>query len=372
MADKKHIDEISGVETTGHEWDGIRELNNPMPRWWVYTFYATIVWAIGYTVMYPAWPLLTDNTKGLLGYSSRAEVAEELTAAKSAQSVYLEKIAALPLDQIVADKDLLRHQYKRQQRKQGMPLQLDDQTLHQHAHPLLAAWGKQGRDYIRLLDQFDQTQQFRQLFRGERIDLFSDYDCSHLLGQLQQDILELRDLPHSRQHWPQLHRTQAQSLCFARCHSIVRELEVLHDDLLAQLSLDPTLQFSDIMVMVPDINEYAAAIHAVFGRYRRDDDRCIPFTIADQAAKNSRKADMVLRPPRWKRTHRLLQAMRLRGLCAAPWPQRLCPWGLGPGAAATTASPAAARWRGRPGPCWPTPIHPQAAWCPGGCAWSAH
>ncbi|MDQ0421545.1 cytochrome c oxidase cbb3-type subunit 3 [Peteryoungia aggregata LMG 23059] len=106
MADKKHIDEISGVETTGHEWDGIRELNNPMPRWWVYTFYATIVWAIGYTIMYPAWPLLTDNTKGLLGYSSRAEVAAELTAAKSAQSVYLEKIAALPLDQIVADKDL--------------------------------------------------------------------------------------------------------------------------------------------------------------------------------------------------------------------------------------------------------------------------
>ena len=106
MADKKHIDEISGVETTGHEWDGIRELNNPMPRWWVYTFYATIVWAIGYTIMYPAWPLLTDNTKGLLGYSSRAEVAAELTAAKSAQAVYLDKIAALPLDQIVADKEL--------------------------------------------------------------------------------------------------------------------------------------------------------------------------------------------------------------------------------------------------------------------------
>ena len=106
MADKKHIDEISGVETTGHEWDGIRELNNPMPRWWVYTFYATIVWAIGYTVMYPAWPLLTDNTKGLLGYSSRAEVAQELAAAKSSQAVYLDKIATLPLEEIIADKEL--------------------------------------------------------------------------------------------------------------------------------------------------------------------------------------------------------------------------------------------------------------------------
>ncbi|KPF44126.1 cytochrome-c oxidase, cbb3-type subunit III [Rhizobium sp. AAP43] len=106
MADKKHIDEISGVETTGHEWDGIRELNNPMPRWWVYTFYVTILWAIGYTVMYPAWPLLTGNTKGWLGYSSRAEVAQELEVAKSSQAVYLEKISAMSLQDIVADREL--------------------------------------------------------------------------------------------------------------------------------------------------------------------------------------------------------------------------------------------------------------------------
>ncbi len=175
---------------------------------------------------------------------------------------------------IVADKDLFRSAAKsRQQVKTGAS-----------GHPLLAAWGKQGRDYIRLLDQFDQTEQFRHLFRGERIDLFSDYAGHHLLGQLQQDILELRDLAESRRHWQPLSLAAAQSLCFARSHSIVRELEVLHDDLLAQFSADPTLSFSDIMVMVPDINEYAAAIHAVFGRYRREDDRCIPFTIADQAA----------------------------------------------------------------------------------------
>lgn len=105
MADK-HIDEISGVETTGHEWDGIRELNNPMPRWWVYTFYATIVWAIGYTIVYPAWPLLTENTKGVLGYSSRAEVAAELADAKATQAVYLDKIAALPVTEIAADREL--------------------------------------------------------------------------------------------------------------------------------------------------------------------------------------------------------------------------------------------------------------------------
>lgn len=177
---------------------------------------------------------------------------------------------------IIADKDLYplsQGGRTRQQVKTGAA-----------GHPLLAAWGKQGRDYIRLLDQFDQTEQFRKLFRGERIDLFSDYNSAHLLGQLQQDILELRDLPDSRQHWPALTASAARSICFARCHSIVRELEVLHDDLLAQLQADPTLNFSDVMVMVPDINEYAAAIHAVFGRYRRDDDRYLPFTIADQAA----------------------------------------------------------------------------------------
>ncbi len=103
---EKHIDEISGVETTGHEWDGIRELNNPLPRWWVWFFYATIVWAIGYTIAYPAWPLLKDNTKGMLNYTNRAALTGEMTAAKAAQAVYLDKIAALPLDQIVADKEL--------------------------------------------------------------------------------------------------------------------------------------------------------------------------------------------------------------------------------------------------------------------------
>ncbi|WP_159947804.1 cytochrome-c oxidase, cbb3-type subunit III [Rhizobium sp. 18065] len=103
---EKHIDEISGVETTGHEWDGIRELNNPMPRWWVYTFYATIIWAIGYMVAYPAIPMLTGATKGLLGYSSRAEVVAELDSAKAAQSVYLDKITTLPLNEIVADPGL--------------------------------------------------------------------------------------------------------------------------------------------------------------------------------------------------------------------------------------------------------------------------
>jgi cytochrome c oxidase cbb3-type subunit 3 len=107
MADK-HIDELSGVETTGHEWDGIRELNNPMPRWWVWTFYATIVWSIGYAVAYPAWPMITDATRGMLGYSSRQELADSVKSAADAQKVFADKIAATPVAEIPKDAELLQ------------------------------------------------------------------------------------------------------------------------------------------------------------------------------------------------------------------------------------------------------------------------
>jgi len=105
---EKHIDEVSGVETTGHEWDGIRELNNPMPRWWLWTFYLCIIWAIGYAIAYPAIPLINSATPGLLGYSSRAEVVAELADAKAAQGALLEKIAATPVEEIASDPELLR------------------------------------------------------------------------------------------------------------------------------------------------------------------------------------------------------------------------------------------------------------------------
>ncbi|MER8461794.1 cytochrome-c oxidase, cbb3-type subunit III [Mesorhizobium sp. M1396] len=106
MSDE-HIDEISGVSTTGHEWDGIRELNNPLPRWWVITFYITIVWAIGYTIAYPAWPLLHSATKGVLGYSSRNEVKNELSVAEAAKGKYVAAIESKSVSEIAAD-DTLR------------------------------------------------------------------------------------------------------------------------------------------------------------------------------------------------------------------------------------------------------------------------
>ncbi|MER8606107.1 cytochrome-c oxidase, cbb3-type subunit III [Mesorhizobium sp. M1233] len=103
----EHIDEVSGISTTGHEWDGIKELNNPLPRWWVITFYITIAWAIGYTVVYPAWPMLTSATRGVLGYSSRKDVKNELAAAEVAKGKYVAAIQAKTVSEITAD-DTLR------------------------------------------------------------------------------------------------------------------------------------------------------------------------------------------------------------------------------------------------------------------------
>lgn len=104
----KYIDEATGVETTGHEWDGVTELNNPMPRWWLSIFYACIVFALAYTVFFPAWPMLTTSTRGLLGYSARGEVAQAIAAHAEMQSVWRDRIAAASFDEIRADPDLLQ------------------------------------------------------------------------------------------------------------------------------------------------------------------------------------------------------------------------------------------------------------------------
>ncbi|SIT54856.1 Cbb3-type cytochrome c oxidase subunit FixP [Mesorhizobium prunaredense] len=103
----EHIDEVSDVSTTGHEWDGIKELNNPLPRWWVITFYVTIVWAIGYTIAYPAWPMLSSATRGVLVYSSRHDVKNELEAAEVAKGKYVAALQAKTVFEIAAD-DVLR------------------------------------------------------------------------------------------------------------------------------------------------------------------------------------------------------------------------------------------------------------------------
>ncbi|MGJ4995967.1 cytochrome-c oxidase, cbb3-type subunit III [Bradyrhizobium sp. HKCCYLR20261] len=107
MADHNEVDSVSGTATTGHAWDGIKELNTPLPRWWVITFYITIVWAIGYWIVYPAWPTITSNTTGLFGYSSRADVAVELANLEKIRGAKMAALATASLADIEKDPAML-------------------------------------------------------------------------------------------------------------------------------------------------------------------------------------------------------------------------------------------------------------------------
>ena len=106
MSNLKEVDEGSGVETTGHSWDGIKELNNPLPRWWLWTFYLCILFAIGYVIAYPAIPGLRTASKGLLGWSSRADIRQELSAAEQANSAIVTKIKSSSITDILTDAKL--------------------------------------------------------------------------------------------------------------------------------------------------------------------------------------------------------------------------------------------------------------------------
>lgn len=160
---------------------------------------------------------------------------------------------------------------------------LTEEELHFHAHPLLAAWGKQGRDYIALLDEMDEPGKYQQLFAeiGQRIDLFETHGEGCLLNQLQDDIRDLRPVSESRLQWLPVDPKLDMSIRFHVTHSPQREVEVLHDQLLAAFDADPSLKPREIIVMVPDINQYAPHIQAVFGQINKSDDRYIPYSIAD-------------------------------------------------------------------------------------------
>lgn len=109
MAHQKEIDHATGVETTGHVWDGdLKELNKPLPKWWLYTFYVCIVWAIGYWVVYPAWPLMNDYTRGIWNYSQREAVMNEVAAGKAAQGELRAAVEKTALADIPKNPELLR------------------------------------------------------------------------------------------------------------------------------------------------------------------------------------------------------------------------------------------------------------------------
>lgn len=99
-------DDDLDYETTGHEWDGIKEYNKPLPRWWLWTFYATIVWGVLYTIAYPAWPGIKEATPGLLGFSTRAQVAEEIARFEDANAGINAQLASVELTEIAQDADL--------------------------------------------------------------------------------------------------------------------------------------------------------------------------------------------------------------------------------------------------------------------------
>ncbi|QOL48313.1 exodeoxyribonuclease V subunit gamma [Massilia litorea] len=182
---------------------------------------------------------------------------------------------------IIEGRELLRAAHKRQPAREGVDLAtLPIEELHAHSHPLLASWGRQGRDFVRMLDEFDneagrpETEGIAKL----RVDLFSEGDGETLLQQVQAAVRDLRPL-NEHPHVPP--PREDRSIEFHVTHSTQREVEVLHDQLLSWFEADPTLRPRDIVVMVPDIDTFSAAIHAVFDQHKRSDPRHIPFEIGD-------------------------------------------------------------------------------------------
>lgn len=114
---RKEIDEHTGTETTGHEWDGIKELNTPLPRWWLWLFYITIIWSIGYWVVMPAWPLVSDYTRGILNHSQRRDVAEAVEALKVARADFSAKLSGATLQQIEGDPRCCNSRWRRASRR---------------------------------------------------------------------------------------------------------------------------------------------------------------------------------------------------------------------------------------------------------------
>ena len=186
---------------------------------------------------------------------------------------------------IVEGYDQLRQQVRhRQSVKQAQFSGLATAPQHAATHPLLASWGKQGRDYLHLLDNFDHVENYRQLLT--RVDVFVDpaagQACPAQLNQVQSAILNLELPPEV----PMLLQGDT-SITLITAHSAQREVEVLHDRLLAWLDADLALSSRDVMVMVPDMASFAPHIHAVFGRFSAGQPRYIPYAMADTTPRQS-------------------------------------------------------------------------------------
>ena len=241
-------------------------------------------------------PDLLPDRVVVFGVSSLPQQTVELLAALGAQRQVLLTVLN-PCRHFWGDithaKEEIRAAQKRHGRKPGLPPVLDTNALYLHAPELLASLGKQGRDYISLLDVFDQSEQYQHWFNG-RIDLFSEpvADISQLplLAQLQQDILELNPTPQP----PRQLAADDNSVSFHLAHSRQREVEILQDNLIAAFAADPTLKPRDVIIMTPDISLYQSHVHAVFGRLAADDKRFLPYTLADQNLRGSQPLMLAL------------------------------------------------------------------------------
>ena len=108
---KKERDEHTGVDTTGHEWDGIKELNNPLPRWWLWIFYLTVIWSVGYWVVYPSWPTLSGEgyrggTVGAFEWTQYQKLADEQQEILDRRAGYLEKFSDASFEKVMNDPEL--------------------------------------------------------------------------------------------------------------------------------------------------------------------------------------------------------------------------------------------------------------------------
>ncbi len=106
-SEHREVDQATGTETTGHEWDGIKELDTPMPRWWLWIFYITVISSVVYWIFMPAWPLLDSHTRGLRDHSDRRNVATDLAALASSRQQYTDRLVGRPLEEVARDQDLL-------------------------------------------------------------------------------------------------------------------------------------------------------------------------------------------------------------------------------------------------------------------------
>lgn len=141
MAHERDIDPVTGTATTGHEWDGIRELNTPMPRWWLWLFYLTIVWSVGYWIVYPSWPLVSSYTTGVFNWHSRDAIITDLEALRAQRGPLAAKLTQASLQEIAADDNLVQFA-----RAQGRPAFLEN------CAPCHGSGGGGAKGYPNLLD----------------------------------------------------------------------------------------------------------------------------------------------------------------------------------------------------------------------------